>query len=205
MKINLQGIVASLLLATLFTACSRPVAYFQPGTRDYVTRSIQPSAVPALQSSTPTVAVVSPTPSTVTPDSPQPVAQALQSMDKVEALVRNDQKLSADKTVQKRLNRIRTLLATQSRNVAVATPVSTAGKKMNLMERLVLKKMNRTISKQLAPANPHQPMAVKSILALGAVVLIAGILLLLLTTGTGATIGLIGVIAGLALLLIGLI
>ena len=48
-------------------------------------------------------------------------------------------------------------------------------------------------------------MAVKGILALGAVILIAGLLLVLLTTGTGATIGVIGIIGGLALLLIGLI
>ena len=204
MKINTQGLLASLLLVALFTACSRPVAYFQPSAREHFTKAQSAGVAPD-----PTVQTIAPeqvvTTTETTPTPTQQVAQANQTLDQVDALVRNDSKLAADKTVQKRLSRIRNLLTTASAKVNLTPTETNAPKKMNLMQRLMLKKMDKKISKQLAPANPNQPMAVKGILALGAVVLIAGILLALLATGTGSTIGVIGIIAGLALLLIGLI
>ena len=200
MKRYVQGLVASLLMGALFTACSRPVAYFQPTPREHSSYVSKPATVAANQLPALELVSASGTAPIVTP-----VAQATQALDKVDALVRNDQKLASDKTVQKRLNRIRTMLVNATNKADLSSTAGTDSKKMNVMQRLMVKKMNRTISKQLAPANPEKAMAVKGILALGAVILIAGILLLLLTTGTGATIGVIGVIAGLALLLIGLI
>ena len=203
MKIYTHGFLVSLLMVALFTACSRPVAYVQPSVREHFSRALQATPSTDVVAQAPASEAVIDTTRMTGPS--QQVTQAIQTLDKVDALVRNDQKLGADKRVQKGLSRARTLLASVSGKTTLNATAGKANVRMNMMHRLMVKKLNRTISKQLAPENPNEPMAIKGILALGAVVLIAGLLLLLLTTGTGATIGVIGVIAGLALLLIGLI
>ena len=204
MKIYVRGLVASLLMATLLTACSRPTAYFQPTTREHFSSPAKPASATELTNQATVLAVV---PAETVAAISTPAIQATQALDKVDALVRNDQKLAADKTVQKRLSRVHTMLATAV-GKGNSTPVTgTVSKKMHLMQRLMVKKLNRTISKQLAPANPEKAMAIKGILALGAIVLLAGIIVLLISSAgtTGATIGVIGIIGGLVLLLIGLI
>ncbi len=204
MKTYIQCLVASLLVATLFTACSRPIAYFQPTAHEHFSSAAKPASVAHLTSQTAASEAVPV--ETVAPIS-APVVQATQVLDKVDALVRNDQKLGADKTVQKRLSRVRTMLATVVSKDNLTPAVGTASKKMNLMQHLMVKKLNRIISKQLAPANPEKSMAIKGILALGAIVLLAGVIILLISSAgtTGATIGVVGIIGGLVLLLIGLI
>lgn len=197
-----KHIFTALLGAAIFSSCSRPVAYFQPSAREHFATSTSKAAplataeqaTSAIESTTPTQPVVTPV---------EQVAQTNAALDQVDALVRNDSKLGADKTVQKRLNRVRTLLASTS---ATATPeVASAPKKMNLMERMMLKKMNKKISKQLAPANPDQTMSSRGTLAAGAVLVIIGLLLLVLTSGTASTIGLVAVLVGAVILLIGLL
>ncbi|GAB3043070.1 hypothetical protein GCM10027185_53500 [Spirosoma pulveris] len=153
-------------------------------------------AAPATESITSNQPVVTPA---------QQVVQTNTAIDQVDALVRNDSKLSADKTVQKRLNRVRTLLASTSAKATASPEVTNAPKKMNLMERMMLKKMNKKISKQLAPANPDQTMSSRGTLAAGAVLVIIGLLLLVLTSGTASTIGLVAVLVGAVILLIGLL
>ena len=204
MKIFVQGLVAGLLAVTLFTACSRPTAYFQPTIREHFSSTAKPATDAHAISPATTSEVV---PAEAVALTGTPVFQATQALDKVDALVRNDQKLVADKTVQKRLNRVRSMLATAAGKGNLTSTVSTTSKKMNLMQRMMVKKLNRTISKQLAPANPTKAMAIKGILALGAVILLAGIIILLVSSAgtTAATVGIIGIIGGLALLLIGLI
>lgn len=185
----------------ILSSCSRPVAYLQPSAREhFATTASQETQKNVAE----TVAVETPAQTVATPA--EQVAQATETLNQVDALVRNDSKLSANKTVQKRLNRVRNVLAAASNKTSLSANGTTAPKKMSLVQRLVIKKMNKKISKQLAPANPDKAMAVKGILALGAVILIAGLLVLLLSSGgTAATIGVIGIVAGLALLLIGLI
>ena len=197
-----KSVFSALLGAAMLSSCSRPVAYFQPSTREHFTSTVSTEAPKSVVE---TPAIETPAPAVATPA--EQVAQATETMNQVDAMVRNDSKLAANKTVQKRLNRVRTLLASASAKTTMSPNETAAPKKMSLMERLVIKKMNKKISKQLAPTNPDKAMAIKGVLALGAVVLIAGLLLLLLSAAgsTGATIGIIGIIAGLALLLIGLI
>ena len=197
-----KSFFAALFGAAILSSCSRPVAYFQPSVREqFATTGSQEAPMNVVE----TAAVETPAPTVATPA--EQVAQATETLNQVDAMVRNDSKLSANKMVQKRLNRVRNVLATASAKTSLSANGTTAPKKMSLMERFVIKKMNKKISKQLAPTNPDKAMAIKGILALGAVVLIAGLLLLLLSTAgsAGATIGVIGIIAGLALLLIGLI
>ncbi|WP_460945390.1 hypothetical protein [Spirosoma daeguense] len=199
MKNNSSRLLACLLMISVFASCSRPVAYFQPTTREqFTTTSAKPAPIRAIEETAPATIT-----STVTPA--EQVAQVNTELDKVDALVRNDSKLSADKTVQKRLNRIRSMVASASTKTNVASAESQSTKKMGLMERMMLKKMNKKISKQLAPANPEKTMINSGTLATGAVLVIVGLLLLLLTTGTGATVGLIALVIGAVLLLLGLL
>ncbi|GAB3703967.1 hypothetical protein GCM10027592_34710 [Spirosoma flavus] len=199
MKKNSSQLLASLFMIAVFAACSRPVAYFQPSAREHYTQAPAKSeVVRPIEVTAPAVAAPVATPA-------EQVAQANAQLDKVDALVRNDSKLAADKTVQKRLNRIRALVASTSAKASVASVESGSTKKMNLMERMMLKKMNKKISKQLAPANPEKTMISSGTLATGAVLVLIGLLLLLLTTGTGATLGLIALIVGAVLLLVGLL
>jgi len=199
-----KHIVAALLGTAVFSSCSRPVAYFQPTAREhYATAPAKAAPVAQVEMAAP---VAAQTPATATVAAPsEQVAQTTAALDQVDAMVRNDSKLSADKTVQKRLNKVRTLLAASSAKAALAPTEANAPKKMNLMERVMLKKMNKKISKQLAPANPEKAMVNSGTLAGGAVLVIVGLLLLILTTGTAATVGLVAVLVGAVILLIGLL
>ncbi|GAB3940299.1 hypothetical protein GCM10028805_01840 [Spirosoma harenae] len=126
-------------------------------------------------------------------------------MDQLDALARNDSKLANNKALQKRLSRIRTMLATTNTTDKLAATNATESKKMNLVERMMVKKLNKKISKQLAPANPEKAMVSTGTLATGAVFVIVGLLLVLLTTGTAFTIGLIALLVGAVVLLVGLL
>ncbi|MBN8823619.1 MAG: hypothetical protein J0I82_16420 [Spirosoma sp.] len=184
----------------VIAACSRPVAYFQPSQREHfsaktTSETTSPITTPVTTEATDQQVVVTPA---------EQLAQTNSALDKVDALVRNDSKLAENKSVQKRLNRIRTMLAAQPTDRQTTTAV-TAPKKMNLVERMMVKKMNKKISRQLAPANPDKTMMNSGTLATGAVLVLIGLLLLLLTTGTGATIGVIALIVGAVLLLVGLL
>jgi hypothetical protein len=199
MKINTSRLLMSALMIALFAACSRPVAYLQPSAREhFATAPARTEPVNVSETPSPVLAETPATPA-------EQLAQASVALNQVDAMVRNDSKLAADKTVQKRLNRVRNLLTTASAKSTMTPTTVNAAKKMNLMERLMLKKMNKKISRQLAPANPDKAMAIEGVLALGAVLVLGGLLLVLLTTGTGATIGVIALAAGLVFLLIGLL
>ncbi|GAB3792000.1 hypothetical protein GCM10028819_01450 [Spirosoma humi] len=199
-----KHIAAALLGVAVLSSCSRPVAYFQPSAREhYATAPAKAEPVAQTEIAAPAVAQT-PAPASVATPSEQ-VAQTTTALAQVDAMVRNDSKLSADKTVQKRLNKVRTLLAANSAKAALAPTEANAPKKMNLVERMMLKKMNKKISKQLAPANPEKTMVNSGTLAAGAVLVIIGLLLLILTSGTAATVGLVAVLVGAVILLVGLL
>lgn len=195
---------ATILGATILSSCSRPVAYFQPSAREHFATA-QSKTAPAKIAETPSPALVETTTPIAIADPTEQVAKANVALDQMDALVRNDSKLSADKSVQKRLSRVRTLLASASAKASL-TPTEVSGpKKMNLLERMMLKKMNKKINKQLAPANPERAMAIQPLLVLGAILVIVGLLLLIFGSGTATTIGLIGLLGGAVLLLLGLL
>ncbi|AKD54714.1 hypothetical protein [Spirosoma radiotolerans] len=204
MRMFSKHIVAALLGAAVFSSCSRPVAYFQPSAREhFATTPAKVVSITPTESAAPVVAQTPVTEAVATPSAQ--VAQTTAALDQVDAMVRNDSKLSADKTVQKRLNKVRTLLAANSAKATLTPTEVNAPKKMNLMERMMLKKINKKISKQLAPANPEKTMVNSGTLAGGAVLVIVGLLLLILTSGTAATVGLVAVLVGAVILLIGLL
>ncbi|QDK78921.1 hypothetical protein EXU85_10010 [Spirosoma sp. KCTC 42546] len=183
----------------ILASCSRPVAYFQPTAREHSV-STTPPATPLVADQTP----VDQTPAVATSPAQQ-LAQANSTLNEVDALVSTNNKLAVNKTVQKRLNRVRALLASASTKASLNPTEVAAPKKMNLMERLMVKKMNKKISKQLAPNNPDKAMINSGTLATGAVLVIVGLLLILLTTGTAFTVGVIALLAGAVLLLVGLL
>ena len=204
MKTFSRYFFATILGTTILSSCSRPVAYFQPSAREHFATT-PTKAAPAKIAETPSPAIVETTTPVVPVTPPEQVAKANAALDQMDVLVRNDSKLAENKTVQKRLNRVRTLLATASTRASLSPTEVTAPKKMNLVERMMLKKMNKKINKQLAPANPEKAMANSGTLAAGAVLVIIGLLLLILTSGTAATVGLVAVLVGAVILLIGLL
>lgn len=200
MRTTTRQLLGSLLMLTLITSCSRPVAYFQPGAREHIVANIEQTS-----------SLISQTPTDYNPGiefrTPQQLVQASSTLDAADALVRANSQLATNKAkaVQKRLSRVHTLLDLAATKSSQAPAKIAAPRKMNLMERMMLKKLNRQISKQLAPANPDRTLASKSILILGAVLVLGGILLLALTSGGGFALGAIALAAGLVILLIELL
>jgi len=203
MKTRTQQFLLGLLMAFLFTACSRPVAYFQKSQRESFATKTTPTPVVA----TPVVEAEAPvTQSTqvATPVAETPaaqVAQATVALDQVDALVRNDNKLASNKSVQKRLNRVHTLLASsvQSSELTNEATATAAPRKMNLMKRVMLKQMDKKIKHRLAP---EKTMA-KSLLTIGLIVGIIGLLLIILEVAS--PLGIIALVVGLALVLVDLL
>ncbi|MBC3784065.1 hypothetical protein [Spirosoma utsteinense] len=181
------------LVSTLMAACSRPVAYLQKSPRETVARAMSPTAVTQVA----VTEAVTPGPAEVAAPATLSVPMAI---DQVDALVRNDSKLAADKTVQKRLNRVRTLLAT-SDQVDKSASAHTA-RPASFTERMVIKKLDKQITKKFSP---QKPTINSGTLATGAVLVIIGLLLMVLTSGTAATIGLVALVIGVIALLLGLL
>ena len=202
MKALSLSVLASLTAVSLLSSCSRPTAYFQrtPAV-SYATPApaAAPVATPAVVTEQPAVSAVLPAPETA----PTVAVQAKAALDQIDALASTKTGLAQNKRTEKRLNRVRTMLASMTAPTATAAPATP--KKASLLERMMLKKMDKKISRQLAPANPEKTMISTGTLSLGAVLVIVGLLLVLLTTGTGATIGIIALLAGAVVLLLGLL
>jgi len=201
-----KNLFTALIGAAILSSCSRPVAYFQPTARENF-KSAQPQAVAAV---TPvaeeSVAAQSAEVATITPATAAPVEQQLaqtkQAVSQVEAYVRNDNKLASNKKLAKRMTRLNEMLATTSAKTEVATNLAST-KKMSLMERTMLKKIDKKIKNHVAP---DQTKAMSSNVRLGVIIGIIGLLLLLLGGGSVlGVIGAIGLIVGLVLILLGVI
>ncbi|WP_080057019.1 hypothetical protein [Spirosoma aerolatum] len=121
-----------------------------------------------------------------------------------EALVRNDNKISTDNAVRQRFRHTRTWLGVPPATAFEQTAQSTGRQQMTGVQRLLLKKLTKRFRHQRFSTNPAKPVLIEGILVLGAVLLLGGILLILLTSGTGFAIGVIALAAGLVCLLIGL-
>ncbi len=202
MKAFSLPVLAALSLATVLSSCNRQQALFQ---RTVAVSYATPAPVTpvATEQAVVTAETTPATPADVTTPATQAI-QAKAALAQMDALVSANPSLAENKRVEKRMSKVRTMLTSMS--TASAAPAATAApKKMNLVQRMMLKKMDRKISKQLAPANPEKAMISTGTLALGAVLVIVGLLLILLTTGAGATIGIIALLAGAVVLLLGLL
>ncbi|GAB3958101.1 hypothetical protein GCM10028805_51880 [Spirosoma harenae] len=177
----------------LLSACSRPVAYFQHKAATSATSHQDPavSDVSSLETSS-TITTTAQLPSHI-------------NLSQLETYVRNDARLASHKQLRKRMDRLKRLLATSATEKSTnVTPVYQVHK-TSAIERLMVKKLNTSVKKHLSPNHPEKPMLNSGLLSGGAILFIGGLLLLLLTTGTGAVIGLIALIIGILALLLGLL
>ncbi|GAB3043064.1 hypothetical protein [Spirosoma pulveris] len=130
------------------------------------------------------------------------LAQTKEAVKQVDAYVRNDNKLASNKKLAKRMERLNEMLATTTTKATVATNAAST-KKMSLMERTMLKKMDKKIKNHVAP---DQTKAMNSNVRLGIIIGIVGLLLLILGGGSVlGVIGGIGFVVGLVLVLLGVI
>lgn len=188
----------ALLGTAIISSCSRPVAYFQPQAREQF-KSTPVEAVASAAPVQPVEAVPVETPAPAIEATPaEQVAQAKQAISQVEAYVRNDSKLASNKKLAKRMNRVSELLTTANPQ-AMSTTKTAGAQKNTLMQRFMLKKIDKKIKNHLSP---EQPMA-KSMLTIGLIIGIIGLILLILNAAP--PLGLIALIVGLALILIDLI
>lgn len=189
------------LLGTAFLAsCSRPVAYFQPTARQQFkpvkteaiavtpAEATKPAVVEALN---PQAAVVAQAATT------EQIAQAKQAVSQVEAYVRNDNQLASNKKLTKRLARVKELLSNTNANTASVKAPAT--KKSSLMHRVMLKQLDKKIKNHLSP---ERAMA-KSLLTIGLIVGVIGLLLIILNVAS--PLGIIALVVGLALVLVDLL
>lgn len=184
-----QHMRVALIGAFLFSSCSRPVAYFQRGTTESTPRATSLSeAVTVL----PTVPARIESPKLPRETETVQVAYARQG----------NQLLTSNRT-QERINREKSLGVSDRPQQRLKE--GSAYRPMNRMERIVLKVMNRKISRQLAPSHPGKTRMNRPIQVIGAgILLIGGLLLLILGTGTVAFIGLILSLIGAVGVVVGL-
>lgn len=166
----------ALLAVVMFTSCSRPVAYFQRG------------------SGTASVAVGGQTGTTTAPvqrltEPMLSLEPANTTVDQSEAYARKDSRPATDKTLNKRMVGIGKVLAYPDQKLGLQA--TNTPQKMNGVQRLLLRKLNKHLSKTLAPSHPEKAMVMKGKLIGSVVLLIAGLLMLIMGTGTLAFIGLI--------------
>ncbi|GAB3553963.1 hypothetical protein GCM10027577_38020 [Spirosoma fluminis] len=199
-----KHLFAALMGAAILSSCSRPVAYFQKGPREQFKSPQQETVAVA----TPVEAAQPVAVETLTPEAtpaPAPavaeVAQAKQVMSQVEAYVRNDSKLASNKKLTKRMARVNELLTTASDKSNVSASAAST-KKLSLMERTVLKKLDKKIKNHVAP---DEAKALNRNARNGIIIGAIGLILSLLFGGVIGVLGLILLIVGIVLILLGVL
>ncbi|GAB4025416.1 hypothetical protein GCM10028773_50870 [Spirosoma koreense] len=199
-----KSVFTAFLGVALISSCSRPVAYLQPTTREqFKTAQSEPVTVTSTdQSIAEDKAENGLAPATAQPvGSVQPMAQAKQMMRQLDTYVRNDNALVSNKKLTRRMASINQFLTNAEHQSTVANQ-SKATQKTTLMQRLMIKKINRNIKHHLSPASPERAMA-KSVLTVGLIIGIIGLIFLLLSVAP--PLGLILLLVGLVLVLVDLI
>ncbi|WP_460636563.1 hypothetical protein [Larkinella harenae] len=205
MKTSSRNVFYALIATVLFSACSRPYATYQKMPVEHF-GSKAPKATQTLPAETITAevqqndALTSSSEAITVTQQAADLAVAQKAIDQVVASTAN--KATANK-VQKRMARIQSMLAAETSQADQTTKKASVAKKPNLVERLMLKNVDKKIKKTLAPSHPNAPKAVNIIVTIGAIVALLGLILWLATTSTG--IGVTLLLVGLVLLLVGLI
>ncbi|MEZ0483939.1 hypothetical protein [Fibrella aquatica] len=203
MNTSTKHVFLALAITSFLGSCSRPVATFQPSKAERF-YSAQKAVTPvAVEEATVTesVAVAPVAPETVTETAPAPVAATAsinEALTKAEAYASTNARPADARKLERRITKIREVLATSPQKAAVSTEKT---QKSTLVQRMMQKSLDKKIQKHLAPEQPMR----SSTLTAGLVIGLIGILLLLLTSGTAATIGLIALVVGIVLVILGLI
>jgi hypothetical protein len=202
MKTSTKHVLFALSFTALLGSCSRPTATFQSShaQRFYSPQPTATVSAPAEEA----VAVATPaavtTPETVV--APAPVAVATKAdietmLVKTEAVASTKATAGESRKLARRIAQVREVLAKSP----VTATTNTATKKNSLVQRMMLKHMDSKMKNQLAPDQPQ----VKSMLTIGLVVGLIGLLLLLIGTGTVSTLGFVALIVGIVLVILGLL
>jgi uncharacterized membrane protein YccC len=188
----------ALAVVALLGSCSRPVATFQPSKAERFYTAQTPTAPVAVQEEAVTEPVAVATETETAAVAPEVNKSLDQALTKAEAYASTKANSADARKLERRITKIREVLATSPQKLEANNATA---KKASLVQRMALKSMDKKIQKHLAP---EQPMLTSTLTA-GLVVGLIGLLLLLLTTGVGATIGLIALVAGIVLVILGLI
>ncbi len=196
MKTFAQRITLFLAGTALITSCSRPYATIQrtPVQKFATTTQTTPVQTIAPAEAEAPVAVVAPAIAT-----PAPAVEAVAVQTQLNEAVASNKTVMADKRVQKQMTKINAALATSAQKTTT-TPTASV-KKMNMVERMMVKKIDKKIKNKMSP---ERTMA-KSLLTLGAIIAVAGLILLLVGGAGLGTLGGIALIVGLVLILIDLL
>ena len=201
MNASTKHTILALAVTALLGSCSRPVATFQPSKaeRFYSAQAtVAPVVSPEIAASEPVAAV---TPVAVAEAVPANVTVE-QALAKAEVYASTNARPADARKLERRITKIREVLAQSPQQTeATAGMVAGTAKKSTMVQRMMLKSMDKKIQKHLAP---EQPMRSQTLTA-GLVVGLIGLLLLLLTSGVAATIGLVALVAGIVLVILGLI
>lgn len=192
MKTLAKQLTLFLAGTALITSCSRPYATMQrtPAPKFATTTQTAPvQTIAPAQAETATPLVVT--------AAPAPAVEVVAVQSQLNEAVASNKAVVADKRVQKQMAKINAVLAASDQK-STMTPTTTA-KKMNAVERMMVKKIDQKIKNKMAP---DQTMA-KSLLTLGAIIAIIGLVLMLL--GVASPLGLIALIVGLVLILVDLL
>ncbi|QJW88589.1 hypothetical protein HNV11_03960 [Spirosoma taeanense] len=193
-----KPILAALMGAAILSSCSRPVAYFQrTPTERFSSPKTETVAVATPAEVAEPTPVVAPE---VTPTPAEQIAQTKEVMSQVEAYVRNDSKLASNKKLTKRIARVNEMLATSSEKATVSTNAASS-KKMSLMERTMLKKLDKKIKNHVAPDEAQLNRNTRNGIIIGAI----GLILSLIFGGVIGVIGLILLVVGIVLILLGIL
>ncbi|WP_128547661.1 hypothetical protein [Larkinella soli] len=206
MKTFSRNVFYALMAISVFGACSRPYATYQKMPVERFTSRQETPATPPAQLTVSENAVVeaapispaAPAPSDLTSLTVKPADLTVLSRTLDEAVARNDNKLAGNRKLSKRVAHIQSLLAEAAKKPAGA--VQTTKHKMNLVERMMVKKIDKKIQKTLAP---DAAKAVGGLTKIGALVALIGLVFVFIPAVD--TIGIILLIVGVALVLLGLL
>ncbi|ARK11980.1 hypothetical protein A6C57_17505 [Fibrella sp. ES10-3-2-2] len=198
MNTSTKHTLLALAVTAFLGSCSRPVATFQPSKAERF-YSAQTATTPVVaQEATVSEPVAVATETAAAPVSTPATANIEQALTKVEAFASTKADKADARKLERRITKIREVLATSPAKVEATNG---AAKKTTMVQRMMLKSMDKKIQKHLAP---EQPMRSNTLTA-GLVIGLIGILLLLLTTGVASTLGLIALVVGIVLVILGLV
>ena len=197
MKTSTKHILFALSLTALLGSCSRPTATFQPS---HAQRFYSPQPVATVESPVnEAVAETTPVAEAIPVAATTPVATKADIENvlvKAEAMASTKATATESRKLNRRIAKIREVLA----KAPLAAPTtSTTTKKTSLVQRMMLKRMDAKMKKQLAPEQPMR----SSTLTAGLVVGLIGLLLLLLSIAN--PLGLILLLVGIVLVILGLL
>lgn len=197
-----RNLAVALMGAAILSSCSRPVAYFQRTQPERFATKTETVVAPVATNEVAVapVAEVAPVAAPVAVEKAEKVAQAKEMMNQVDAYVRNDSKLASNKMLSKRIAHAKQMLASAETNTALNTTAAST-KKMSLMEKMVMKKLDKKIKNHVAPEEAN---ALNRNLRNGIIIGAIG-LILSLFGGVISIIGLILLVVGVVLILLGVL